>query len=141
MAKDLTIGEAARAVGVSVDTVRFYERGGVMAAPPRNAGGRRVYGPQQMIELTFIIRARGVRMPLPEIGRYLSLARQGDKTLPERMRILSAQKQQVVAQIASMQETLRILDEKLSRATEIVARLETTGRGSHLHVVRRRDRQ
>jgi DNA-binding transcriptional MerR regulator len=76
MSKDLTIGEAAKAVGLSVDAVRFYERQGIMAPPPRMAGGRRAYGPQQMLELTFIARGRAVRMPLSEIGRYLSLRRQ-----------------------------------------------------------------
>jgi MerR family transcriptional regulator, copper efflux regulator len=57
MSKDLTIGKAAKAVGLSVDAVRFYERQG-MAPPPRRAGGRRAYGPQQMLELTFM-RAAG----------------------------------------------------------------------------------
>ncbi len=72
-----------------------------------------------MRELTFIARARAVRMPLSEIGRYLSLARQGDETLPERTRIIAVQRQKVVERIASLQETLRVLDLKLSRAAEI----------------------
>jgi hypothetical protein len=40
MSKDLTIGEAAKAAGLSIDAVRFYERQGIMAPPPRLAGGR-----------------------------------------------------------------------------------------------------
>jgi DNA-binding transcriptional MerR regulator len=74
-----------------------------MAPPPRNAGGRRVYGPQQILELTFIARGRAVRMPLFEIGRYLSLARQGEKTLAERMRMITVQREKVVVQIVSLQ--------------------------------------
>jgi DNA-binding transcriptional MerR regulator len=97
MSKDLTIGEAVKAVDLSVDAVRFYERQGIMAPPPRMADGRRAYGPQQMVELTFIARGRAVRMPLSEIGRYLSLARQGEATLPERMRIITVQRQLATA--------------------------------------------
>ena len=60
-------------------------------------------------------------MPLPEIGRYLALARQGDGTLPERTRIVALQRDKVVAQIASLQETLGILDFKLAHAAELQA--------------------
>jgi DNA-binding transcriptional MerR regulator len=135
MSEDLTIGEAAKAAGLSVDAVRFYERQGIMAPPPRMAGGRRAYGPQQMLELTFIARGRAVRMPLSEIGRYLSLARQGEETLPERMRIITVQREKVVEQIASLQETLRVLDLKLSRAAEI-AKPPTVSPRSGLQIVR-----
>jgi DNA-binding transcriptional MerR regulator len=51
MSKDLTIGEAAKAAGLSIDAVRFYERQGIMAPPPCLAGGRRAYGPEQLREL------------------------------------------------------------------------------------------
>jgi DNA-binding transcriptional MerR regulator len=101
MSKDLTIGEAVKAVDLSVDAVRFYERQGIMAPPPRMADGRRAYGPQQMVELTFIARGRAVRMPLSEIGRYLSLARQGEATLPERMRIMTAHAEHGIDYVAA----------------------------------------
>jgi len=60
-------------------------------------------------------------MPLPEIGRYLALARQGDGTLAERTRIVALQRDKVAAQIASLQETLGILDFKLAHAAELQA--------------------
>ena len=121
MSTNLTIGEASEAVGLSTDAIRFYEREGVLAPPPRTAGGRRAYGPTEIHELVFIARLRAVRMPLPEIGRYLALARQGDGTLPERTRIVALQRDKVVAQIASLQETLGILDFKLAHAAELQA--------------------
>jgi hypothetical protein len=70
---------------------------------------------------------------LPAIG--LSLARQGEATLPERMRIITMQREKVVEQIASLQETLRVLDFKLSRAAEI-AKVPITPRRSGLQIVR-----
>jgi DNA-binding transcriptional MerR regulator len=74
-------------------------------------------------------------MPLSEIGRYLSLARQGEATLRERMRMLTVQREKVVEQIASLQETLRVLDLKLSRAAEI-AKDPTAPLRSGLQIVR-----
>lgn len=121
MSRNLTIGEASEAVGLSTDAIRFYEREGVLAPPPRTSSGRRAYGPTEIHELVFIARLRAVRMPLPEIGRYLALARQGDGTLAERTRIVATQRDKVIAQIASLKETLGILDFKLAHATELAA--------------------
>jgi DNA-binding transcriptional MerR regulator len=121
MSRNLTIGEASEAVGLSADAIRFYEREGVLMRPPRTSGGRRAYGPAEIQELVFIARLRAVRMPLPEIGRYLALARQGEGTLAERTRIVAVQRERVLAQIASLQETLGILDFKLAHAAELGA--------------------
>jgi DNA-binding transcriptional MerR regulator len=137
MSKDLTFGEAAKAVDLSVDAVRFYERQGIMASPPRMAGGRPagLTARNKWLNSPSLPAGRAVRMPLSEIGRYLSLARQGEATLPERMRIITAQREKVVEQIASLQETLRVLDLKLSRAAEI-AKVATTPRRSGLQIAR-----
>jgi hypothetical protein len=59
MSKDLTIGEAAKAAGLSIDAVRFYERQGIMAPPPRLAGGRRAYGDANLpLPLASLLRDR-----------------------------------------------------------------------------------
>jgi len=121
MTQDLPIGEAAKAAGLSVDAIRFYEREGILIRAPRTAGGRRLYGPAEIHELTLIARLRAVRMSLPEIARYLVLNRQGDAALAERTQIVAAQRERVVQQIESMQETLRILDLKLAHAARVGA--------------------
>ncbi len=135
MTMNLTIGAAAQAAGLTVEAVRFYERSGVLAPPPRTAGRRRVYEPYNVLELTFIARLRAVRMPLPEIARYLALARQGDQTLAERAEIVAVQRTRVIEQIAALQETLRILDFKLSRAAEIQGQDGSALRRRHLQLL------
>jgi len=121
MSEHLTIGQAAKATGLTVDSIRFYERDGVLLRARRSAGGRRLFSPHEILELTFIARLRAVRTPLPEIARYLALARKGEHTLPERIKIIAAQRDRVIEQIAGLQETLRILDFKLAAGAPLIA--------------------
>ena len=62
-----TIGELAEAAGVAVDTVRFYERRGLLPAPPRTASGYRQYDDDALDRLRFILRAKELGFTLAEI--------------------------------------------------------------------------
>ena len=69
----LTIGKAARAAELSIDTLRFYERSGLLKAPPRTAAGYRLYGPEDIARLRFIHRAKTLGFTLEEIAQLLQL--------------------------------------------------------------------
>lgn len=71
----IAIGEAARASGVSVETIRYYERAGVVAKPRRTASGRRVYAPQDVAALRFIRRCRDLGFSLEDAKALCGLAR------------------------------------------------------------------
>ncbi len=72
----LSIGEAARQSGVNIETIRFYERGGLLEAPPRTAGGHRVYDRARIKRLAFVRRGRELGFTLDEIrSRMADLAR------------------------------------------------------------------
>lgn len=73
--KGLTVGQLARAAGVGVETVRFYERRGLIEQPPRPTAGVRKYSPETASVLRFIRRAKELGFTLPEIGELLSLGR------------------------------------------------------------------
>jgi MerR family copper efflux transcriptional regulator len=62
-----TIGELAEAAGVGVDTVRFYERRGLLPAPPRTASGYRQYDDEALDRLRFILRAKELGFTLAEV--------------------------------------------------------------------------
>lgn len=68
---DLTVGALARSAGCSVDTVRFYERTGLLPRAVRSAGGQRRYAQLDLRRLTFIRRMREIDFGLGEIGRFL----------------------------------------------------------------------
>lgn len=71
--RPLTIGHVARRAGVGVETVRFYEREGLLAGPPRTASGYRQYGEDVVARLRFIKRAKALGFTLKEIGELLAL--------------------------------------------------------------------
>lgn len=71
----MRIGELARNAGVDVQTVRFYEREGLLEAPARTGAGYRAYGPEHLERLNFVRHCRSLDMPLVEIRRLIELSR------------------------------------------------------------------
>lgn len=76
----LLIGELAKSAGVGTDTVRFYERTGLLSKPERTAAGYRVYDARSVKRLRFIKNAQGLGFSLDEVRRILSLRGQGAET-------------------------------------------------------------
>jgi Cd(II)/Pb(II)-responsive transcriptional regulator len=70
----MRIGELAKQAGVDAQTVRYYEREGLLAAPSRTASGYRAYGPQHVERLNFIRHCRSLDMPLADVKRLLELS-------------------------------------------------------------------
>lgn len=70
--ENLTIGALAKGAGVGVETVRFYQRKGLVAEPPR-AGGIRRYGPRDIDRIRFIRRAQAAGFTLAEIAELIAL--------------------------------------------------------------------
>jgi MerR family copper efflux transcriptional regulator len=80
MKRHFTIGKLAQAVGVGIDTVRYYERLGLMPEPVRGINGYRRYGDTDLERLQFIRRAQELGFSLAEIDRLLTLTdQQGDR--------------------------------------------------------------
>jgi len=78
-----SIGKAARVSGIGVETIRYYERAGIVPPPLRTASGRRVYGPAEIGRLKMIRRCRDLGFPLAEVRLLLSLAENGDAPCSE----------------------------------------------------------
>jgi MerR family mercuric resistance operon transcriptional regulator len=76
-------GELANLSGCNIETVRFYEKQGLLPAPPRTAGGHRDYGPEHLKRLTFIRRSRELGFTLDEIRGLLALVDGSDWTCAE----------------------------------------------------------
>lgn len=70
---DLSIGEMSRRSGVAIETVRYYEKIGLLREPPRTAAGHRVYLSEHLTRLTFIRRSRELGFTLGEIRNLLGL--------------------------------------------------------------------
>jgi Cu(I)-responsive transcriptional regulator len=70
----LTIGRLAEATGVKVETIRYYERIGLIGPPPRTEGNYRAYGVPELMRLSFLRRARDLGFSLDQVRKLLSLA-------------------------------------------------------------------
>jgi DNA-binding transcriptional MerR regulator len=72
----LTVGKLAREVGVRPSAIRYYEAQGILRSPHRSASGYRLYGPEIVVLLQFIRRARELGFSLEEIRRLIEASRQ-----------------------------------------------------------------
>ncbi|OYX16836.1 MAG: MerR family transcriptional regulator [Sphingomonadales bacterium 32-67-7] len=79
MGRVLTIGKLAAATGVNVETIRYYERAGLIASPARTDGNYRSYGNDDVVRLRFIRRTRDLGFSLEQVRALLSLSGQRDR--------------------------------------------------------------
>ena len=76
-ADPVAIGSLSERCGVNIETIRYYERIGLVPKPPRSGGGRRLYGPEDVKRLAFVRRSRELGFSLDEIRTLLALADRG----------------------------------------------------------------
>ena len=110
----MTIAEASRKYGLTADTLRYYERIGLLPPVPRTKGGIRDYDEASCgwIELMKCMRSAGVQ--IEALIEYVALYRQGEDTAGQRRAILVEQRDQMVARMAEMQRSLDRLDRKIA---------------------------
>ena len=126
--RGLSIGQVAERTGLSVHTLRFYERAGVLANPvARETTGRRVYSDEDVEWLEICSKLRSSGMPLAAIRRYADLVRLGPGNEEDRLALLRQHQERVTAQIAELTECLNVISYKVKVYEDSVAR-GTAGR-------------
>ncbi len=118
MTKSLPIGELARKSEVNIETIRFYEKQGILPKPARTESGRRIYDQDDVKRLSFIHRCRGLGFSLKEIGSLLSLVDTGDYTCKEVHEITISHAQDVKQKISSLQKMESVLDEMADQCSK-----------------------
>lgn len=103
MAQSLTISRLAKATGVGIDTVRYYERNGLLPEPPRRASGYRAYREEDVQRLRFIRRAKQLGFSLEEIRGLLELSQQNEQGVPGVHATAAARLAELDARIAELQ--------------------------------------
>ena len=110
----LSIGEVAERTGLSVHTLRYYEREGLLAAPVRRASnGHRVYSEHDVEWLTVCTNLRATGMPLTAIRRYAGVVREGNGDAEGRLAILRDHQQSLSDEIAALAERLELIGRKV----------------------------
>jgi MerR family mercuric resistance operon transcriptional regulator len=109
--------QLARKTGCNLETIRYYEKVGLLPAPPRSANGYRVYSPELVQRLQFILRARDLGYAMEEIRSLLSLTDTGAQTCSQVMVRTQSHIEDVRRRIADLQKietTLAATIEKCS---------------------------
>ncbi|HEX5403160.1 MAG TPA: MerR family transcriptional regulator [Pseudonocardiaceae bacterium] len=109
-----SIAQAAASSGLSIDTLRYYERIGLVEPPARDSGGRRDYSDEDLAWLTFLTRLRTTGMPIRLMRDYAQLRHRGVGTAARRRQILVEHRAGVRDRIAELQSCLEVLDYKIT---------------------------
>ncbi len=110
----MKIAEVSEKFRLSVDTLRYYERVGLIPPVHRNAGGIRDYDELDLRRVDFIKCMRGAGLPVEVLIEYMGLVQQGDNTIEARKEILVEQRDLVAARLEEMQKTLDRLNYKIN---------------------------
>jgi DNA-binding transcriptional MerR regulator len=122
-ARTLSIAEAARASGLSAHTLRYYERTGLLEPVSRNGSGHRRYREADLERITFLSKLRATGMPIRQVRRYAQLMAVGEATNAERLALLEAHRDAVLAGLEATARNLELVEWKIDFYRE---RLERT---------------
>ena len=109
----MKIAEVSEQYGLSVDTLRYYERVGLIPPVNRSESGIRDYSELDLRRVDFIKCMRSAGLPIEVLIEYVALVQQGDQTIEARREILKEQRELLVTRMNEMQKTLDILDHKI----------------------------
>ena len=125
----MTITEVSRKYGLSADTLRYYERVGLIPPVPRNGSGVRDYDAASLgwVELIKCMRSAGVG--IEALCEYCRLFQQGEETVEARKALLVEQRRQLLERMEDMQRSLDRLNEKIENYDQGLARKERELRG------------
>jgi DNA-binding transcriptional MerR regulator len=129
--KIYTIKQTALITGLTEDTLRYYERIGLVGPIAKAASGHRRYTQIDLGWIDFLTKMRSTGMTLESLGRYIELFRRGDETAGERRAMLEAHVRQLEHDMSLLQETLSILNWKINHYDDLLAKQKelATGKG------------
>jgi MerR family mercuric resistance operon transcriptional regulator len=114
-AREFPIGKLSAETGVNIETIRYYERIGIMPAPPRTEGGQRSYGAEHLKRLTFIRRCRELGFSLDEIRTLLGLAGGHALTCAEVSAMAHAHMADIRQKVKDLKKLERVLTDLAAR--------------------------
>jgi DNA-binding transcriptional MerR regulator len=120
----MKIAEVSEHYGISSDTLRYYERIGLIPPVNRNGGGIRDYSDIDVRRVEFIKCMRSAGLPIEVLIEYVGLVQQGNQTIAARKEILMEQRELLAARMKEMQKTLDILDHKIEGYENTVLKRE-----------------
>jgi DNA-binding transcriptional MerR regulator len=112
MVKTYSISEAAKELNLTVYTLRYYDKEGLMPFVERTAGGTRVFKESDISSLKIIECLKSTGMPIKEIKHFIDWCSEGDSTLQQRYDMFMERKANVEAQMEELKKTIEIIEHK-----------------------------
>lgn len=113
MEPSLTIRECAAATGTTPDTLRYYEKIGLLSGISRRHNGHRSFNPADVRWITFLRRLHDTGMPIRHMQKYARLVRRGDATIAERRALLEIHRNELRQRVAVLGEHLEMIEKKI----------------------------
>ncbi|KGF67612.1 MerR family transcriptional regulator [Hoeflea sp. BAL378] len=123
----MKIGRLSELTGLSIDTLRYYEKIGLID-PPYRAGGQRLYDPDAVRWIDFLKALKATGMSLEDMKRYALMRARGNATAANRRVMLEKQHATVLARMAELQACAALLEHKIANYHEIEAAHERADR-------------
>ncbi|MFJ8042202.1 MerR family transcriptional regulator [Kitasatospora sp. NPDC096147] len=117
---ELTPAQAVAESGFSLDTLRYYERVGLLGEVRRSASGHRRFTPHDLAWLGVLRCLRDTGMPIADMLSYAELVRSGDATVAERLAVLEAHDEQVEQQIRELRRQQQAIRDKIAYYREVL---------------------
>lgn len=119
------IAEAADLTGLTPDTLRYYEKDGLLLrSVPRNSSGQRRYEDSDLRWISLLTRLRATGMPIRDVRRYADLVRAGSGNEQDRLALLHTHRRHVLAQLAAVTEHLGAIEAKIGIYEQAILDLE-----------------
>lgn len=125
MEPTFSIQQVAELTGLSIDTLRYYERIRLLEPVSRTSGGHRQYRQKDLDWLGLLINLRETGMPLAEMRHFAELRRQGDATATERLRLLEHHQQTLEQRMQHLEQHMIALQQKIAHKKAFLARRNT----------------
>jgi DNA-binding transcriptional MerR regulator len=117
----LTIAQAAERLGLTPDTLRYYEKDGLLLRPVgRAASGHRRYTTHDLRWIEMVTRLRSTGMAIRDVRRYADLVREGEGNEAERLELMREHRRKVLAQLAEVQQHLGAIEYKIGLYSDAV---------------------
>nr|BBH86458.1 MerR family transcriptional regulator [Thermosporothrix sp. COM3] len=121
METDFSIQQVAEKTGLSIDTLRYYERIGLLEPVSRTTSGHRRYRQKDIDWIGLVIDLRETGMPLAQIRHFAMLRRQGKATASERLHILEQHQQALLQQMQKLEQHMSALQSKIEHKKAFLA--------------------
>ncbi|MBW4517462.1 MAG: MerR family transcriptional regulator [Timaviella obliquedivisa GSE-PSE-MK23-08B] len=136
MDNELTIQQVSERIGLSVYTLRYYERNGLLEPVTRAANGHRRYSAMDLARIEFLSKLRMTGMPIRQMQEYAALMRQKPDAIEERRAILEAHEQAVQQQIQQLIQNLELIQWKIQNYKTLAEQHHATAQlTSHLQPI------